>query len=78
MKLFNFMDNEYIQANIGLQAGYDPSLKAKTAAIHTIMENQKSLLKWKWYFSLLGKFLMCSLLNKWPDKIDLEAYLKKQ
>lgn len=76
MKLFNYLDNEYIKANIELQKGYEPSVKAKTMAIHVILENQKSFLKWKWYFSLLFSFAKCLVLNKWPEKVDLEAYLK--
>ena len=77
MKLFNYMDNEFIKANIALQEGHDPSLKAKTLAITAILGAQKTILKWKWYFALLVSFVKCAILNKWPEKVDLEAYMRE-
>lgn len=78
MELYNYLDNEYVKTNIEIQKGYNPSLKAKTNAIHTILEFQKSLLKTKWFFGLLFSFAKCVALNQWPEVVDLKKYLQEQ
>lgn len=78
MKLYEYLENEYTATNIQLQSGFEPSLKSKTDAVSAIIKYQKAFYKTGWFFRILASYLLCLVTGEWPDKANLEEFLRQR
>lgn len=76
MKLHDFLESTYVQTNIDKTVSYSPYLQSKTMAVQSLLDLQKSILKWIAYLDLIITFIKTKLKLVSPPK-DAQTIIRE-
>lgn len=78
MKFFEYLDNEFTRMTFELRAEYDIVKQAESQVMQALVGYVRKWLRFLAYFKVIFKYLKCKVLNKFPEKVDLQALLQKE